>query len=73
MRTNKLRRMHSAQRVGWLSSSYGSTLATKLDDAQELRGIANSKISVLMQGIQVHLRRQNKAQVVQQDIVQREW
>ncbi|RRT55330.1 hypothetical protein B296_00004975 [Ensete ventricosum] len=26
--------MRSAQRLGWLSSSYGSTLATKLDGAQ---------------------------------------
>ncbi|RZR97419.1 hypothetical protein BHM03_00026598 [Ensete ventricosum] len=30
-RTSKRRRMHSAQRLGWLSSSYSSTLATKLD------------------------------------------
>ncbi|RZS00649.1 hypothetical protein BHM03_00030374 [Ensete ventricosum] len=76
--------MCSAQRLGWLSSSYGSTLATKLDGAQgkagrlvkdetvqsgrgcvmtervvqgsEVRGIANSKDSVLMQGL-VHGRR----------------
>ncbi|RWV91826.1 hypothetical protein GW17_00045852 [Ensete ventricosum] len=34
MRTSKRRRMHSVQRLGWLSSSYGSTLATKLDGAQ---------------------------------------
>ncbi|RRT32571.1 hypothetical protein B296_00058625 [Ensete ventricosum] len=31
---NKLGRMRSTQRLRWLSSSYGSTLATKLDDAQ---------------------------------------
>ncbi|RRT47017.1 hypothetical protein B296_00011268 [Ensete ventricosum] len=80
MRTSKQRRMCSAQRLGWLSSSYGSTLATKLDDAQgkvgrlvkdetvqsgrycvttervvqssqTVRGIANSKDSVLIQGL----------------------
>ncbi|RWV98278.1 hypothetical protein GW17_00038884 [Ensete ventricosum] len=33
-RTSKRRRMHSAERLGWLSSSYDSTLATKLDGAQ---------------------------------------
>ncbi|RRT59777.1 hypothetical protein B296_00014358 [Ensete ventricosum] len=48
--------MRSAQRLGWLSSSYGSMLATKLDGAQEVRGIANSKDSVLKQGL-VHGRR----------------
>ncbi|RRT51221.1 hypothetical protein B296_00018731 [Ensete ventricosum] len=30
-RTSKRRRMRSVQRLGWLSSSYGLTLATKLD------------------------------------------
>ncbi|RWW01501.1 hypothetical protein GW17_00035453 [Ensete ventricosum] len=30
--------MRSAQRLGWLCSSYGSTLATKLDGAQGKRG-----------------------------------
>ncbi|RWW55723.1 hypothetical protein BHE74_00037613 [Ensete ventricosum] len=34
MRTSKLGRMYSAQRLGWPSSSYGSTLATKLHGAQ---------------------------------------
>ncbi|RWW13584.1 hypothetical protein GW17_00022687 [Ensete ventricosum] len=55
-RTSKRRRMRSAQRLRWLSSSYSSTLATKLDGAQEMRGIANLKDSVLMQGL-VHGRR----------------
>ncbi|RRT55612.1 hypothetical protein B296_00017088 [Ensete ventricosum] len=32
-RTSKRRRMCSTQRLGWLSSSYSSTLATKLDGA----------------------------------------
>ncbi|RWV80041.1 hypothetical protein GW17_00058739 [Ensete ventricosum] len=31
--------MRSAQRLGWLSSSYGSTLATKLDGAQGKAGL----------------------------------
>ncbi|RZS14183.1 hypothetical protein BHM03_00045840 [Ensete ventricosum] len=77
--------MCSAQRLGWLNKSYGSTLATKLDGAQgkvgrlvkdetvqngrycvttervkqssqTVRGIANSKDSVLIQGL-VHGRR----------------
>ncbi|RZR89244.1 hypothetical protein BHM03_00016936 [Ensete ventricosum] len=30
--------MHSAQRLGWLSSRYSSTLATKLDGAQGKAG-----------------------------------
>ncbi|RWW16184.1 hypothetical protein GW17_00019942 [Ensete ventricosum] len=33
-RTSKRKRMRSTQRLGWWSSSYGSTLATKLDGAQ---------------------------------------
>ncbi|RWV98561.1 hypothetical protein GW17_00038584 [Ensete ventricosum] len=37
-RTSKRRRMCSAQRLGWLSSSYSSTLATKLDGAQGKAG-----------------------------------
>ncbi|RWV91956.1 hypothetical protein GW17_00045717 [Ensete ventricosum] len=48
--------MRSVQRLRWLSSSYGSTLTTKLDGAQEVRGIANLKDSILMQGL-VHGRR----------------
>ncbi|RZS23854.1 hypothetical protein BHM03_00056854 [Ensete ventricosum] len=38
MRTSKRRRMCSAQKLGWLSSSYSSTLATKLDDVQGKSG-----------------------------------
>ncbi|RRT73762.1 hypothetical protein B296_00007884 [Ensete ventricosum] len=34
----QVKKIRSAQRLGWLSSSYGSMLATKLDDAQELLG-----------------------------------
>ncbi|RRT48731.1 hypothetical protein B296_00014165 [Ensete ventricosum] len=55
MRTSKRRRMCNAQRLGWLSSSYSSMLTTKLDNAQEVRGIANSKDSVLMQGLVIQL------------------
>ncbi|RWW00089.1 hypothetical protein GW17_00036964 [Ensete ventricosum] len=38
IRTSKRRRMHSVQRLGWLSLSYSSTLATKLDGAQGKAG-----------------------------------
>ncbi|RZS15936.1 hypothetical protein BHM03_00047849 [Ensete ventricosum] len=52
--------MRSTQRLGWWSSSYGLTLATKLDGAQgkagQVRGIANSKDSELMQWL-IHGRR----------------
>ncbi|RRT58086.1 hypothetical protein B296_00026427 [Ensete ventricosum] len=36
-RTSKLERMRSAQRLRWLSSSYGSTLTTKLDEGLSTR------------------------------------
>lgn len=32
--TNELGRMHSLQKLGWLSSIYGLTLVTKIDGAQ---------------------------------------
>ena len=35
---DKLGRMHSAQRLGWLSLSYSLTLATILNGAQGKRG-----------------------------------
>ncbi|RRT84340.1 hypothetical protein B296_00003617 [Ensete ventricosum] len=46
MRTNKLRRMHSAQRLGWLSLSYDLTLATKLDGAQVTRELDCSSANI---------------------------
>ncbi|RRT36986.1 hypothetical protein B296_00030520 [Ensete ventricosum] len=47
MRISKRRRMRNAQRLGWLSSSYGSTLATKLHGAQGKAGALDNEAPIL--------------------------